>query len=97
MHPFAVFLSMPNDRGVIIGGTSTRRFNDGSERGYPLMLSLSTRQVSYVAKSDGGILEPKRCRLPPNEQMPKDEEFVAFSGVFFSSANPYFLAVREVR
>ena len=57
MHPTAAFLSMPNDCGVITGGTTSRGFHDHSERGYPLFLNLSTQQVSDVVRYDEKILE----------------------------------------
>ena len=55
MRPTAAFLSMPNDRGVITGGTTSRGFHDYSERGYPLLLDLSTQQVSDVVRYDEGV------------------------------------------
>ena len=47
--------------------------NDGSERGYPLLLTLSTKQVSDVVHSDDEILEQKGGKLPPDERMPNNE------------------------
>ena len=47
----AAFHSMPNQDGVIVGGRAQPRgFHDGSRRGYPLELGLSTAQV-YAAQS----------------------------------------------
>ena len=68
MHPTAAFLSMPNERGVIKTGTSSKGFNDHSERGYPLFLTLSTRQVSDVVRYDEKTLETKRTTLPLDAQ-----------------------------
>ena len=48
MHSAAAFLSMPNSDGAVRGGTSTRGFNDQTTRGYPLRLTLTTRQVTDV-------------------------------------------------
>ena len=45
MHSAAAFLSMPNSDGVVRGGNSDRGFNDQTTRGYPLRLTLTTRQV----------------------------------------------------
>ena len=59
MHSTAAFLSMPNRQGVITGGTTTRGFHDGWEKGYPLWLVLSTKQVSDVVRFDEEILRPK--------------------------------------
>ena len=53
---------MPNRQGIITGGASTGGFNDGSVRGYPLWLALSTRQVSDVVHLDEDILRPKGGR-----------------------------------
>ena len=37
MHSTAAFLSMPNEDGVVLGGSSGRGFNDSTVRGYPLI------------------------------------------------------------
>ena len=52
MHSTAAFLSMPNEEGIITGGATTRGFNDGSQRGHPLWLELSTKQVRDVVCLD---------------------------------------------
>ena len=62
MHSTTAFLSMPNRKGVITGGATTRGFNDGSVRGYALWLPLSNRQVSDVVQLDEDILRPKGGR-----------------------------------
>ena len=59
MHPTAAFLPMPNASGIVTGGTTTRGFNDGLVRGYPLMLTLSTRHVTDNVCSDEEILKTK--------------------------------------
>ena len=64
MHPIAAFLSMPNERGVIPGGTTSRGFYDHSERGYPVFLNLSTQQIPDVVRCDEKMLEAKRTALP---------------------------------
>ena len=64
---------MPNESGIIAGEISTRGFNDGLERGYPLLLTLSTRQVSDVVCSDEEIRKPKGGKLLSDEQTPTDE------------------------
>ena len=56
MHSTAAFFSTPNAQGHITGGETTRGFNDGSERGYPLWFVLSTGQVSDVVRFDEQIL-----------------------------------------
>ena len=52
MHSAAAFLSMPNSDGIVRGGTSIRGFNDQTTRGYPLRLTLTTRQVTDVVMYD---------------------------------------------
>ena len=47
---------------------------DHSERGYPLFLNLSTRQVSDVVRYDEKILEVSCSVLPSDADMPKDED-----------------------
>ena len=74
MRPTAASLSMPNPQGTITGGATARGFNDGTERGYPLLLTLSTRQVSDVVKLDEEILRPKEGRLRNDGQMPASED-----------------------
>ena len=48
---------MPNKKGIITAGATTRGFNDGSDRGYPLWLVLSTGQVSDVVRFDEDMLQ----------------------------------------
>ena len=55
MHSTAAFLSMPNDEGVVLGGSSGRGFNNNTVRGYPLRLALTTRQVTDVVMFDAEI------------------------------------------
>ena len=62
MHSTAAFLSMPNEDGVVLGGTTDRGFNDNSTRGYPTWLTLTTRQVTDVVMYDEEILSIKRGR-----------------------------------
>ena len=45
--------------------------NDHSERGYPLFLTLSTRQVSNVVKYDEKRLETERTTLLLDAEVPK--------------------------
>ena len=74
MHPSAAFISMPNANGIITGGATARGFNDGTTRGYPLLLTLSTKQVSDIVEFDEEILRPKGGRLRPDDQMPTSED-----------------------
>ena len=74
MHPTAAFLSMPYANGIVIGGAIARGFNDGTERGYPLLLTLSTRQVSDIVKLDEEILRPKVGRLHSDGPVPAYED-----------------------
>ena len=69
MHSTAAFLSMTNADGTITGGTTMRGFSDGTERGYPLLLALSTKQISNIVKFDEEILTPKQGNLPSDSQM----------------------------
>ena len=62
MHSTAAFLSMPNSDGVVLGGNSSRGFNDNTVRGYPLRLTLTTRQVTDVVMYDEEILSAKGGR-----------------------------------
>ena len=62
MHSTAAFLSMNNEDGVVLGGSSGRGFNDNTVRGYPLRLALTTRQVTDVVMFDAEILSVKLCR-----------------------------------
>ena len=62
MHSTAAFLSMPNEDGVVLGGSSSRGFNDNTMRGYPLRLTLTTRQVTDVVMFDEEILSVKGGR-----------------------------------
>ena len=49
MHSTAAFLSMPNENGVVLGGTTDRGFNDNSARGYPTWLTPEAREpASFV-------------------------------------------------
>ena len=52
MHSAAAFLSMPNSEGIVRGGNSDRGFNDNTTRGYPLRLTITTRQVTDVVMYD---------------------------------------------
>ena len=67
MHSTAAFLSMPNADGVIVGGRTSRGFNDNTMRGYPLWLSLTTRQVTDVVMYDEDILCVKGGRQIPDD------------------------------
>ena len=62
MHSTAAILSMPNENGVVLGGTTDRGFNDNSTRGYPAWLTLTTRQVTDVVMYDEEILSVKGGR-----------------------------------
>ena len=75
MHSAAAFLSMPNPDGVVLGGNSDRGFNDSAVRGYPLRLTLTTRQVTDVVMYDEEILSVKGGRkVKDDHQAPADEE-----------------------
>ena len=74
MHSAAAFLSMPNSDGVVRGGNSTRGFNDQTTRGYPLRLTLTTRQVTDVVMYDEEILSVKRGRMVPDDHKPPVDE-----------------------
>ena len=66
MHSAAAFLSMPNSEGVVRGGNSDRGFNDKTTRGYPLRMTITTRQVTDVVMYDEDILavrEDERSRM----------------------------------
>ena len=75
MHSTAAFLSMPNEDGVVLGGSSSRGFNDNTMRGYPLRLTLATRQVTDVVMFDEEILSVKGGRqVKDDQEVPMDEE-----------------------
>ena len=75
MHSTAAFLSMPNEDGVVLGGSLSRGFNDNTMRGYPLRLALTTRQVTDVVMFDEEILSVKGGRQVKDDQdVPVDEE-----------------------
>ena len=75
LHSTAAFLSMPNEDGIIMGGKTSRGFNDNTMRGYPLWLPLTTRQVSDVVMKDEDILRAKGGRhVPDNSQEILDPE-----------------------
>ena len=82
MHPTAAFLSMPNANGIITGGATARGFNDGTERRYPLLLTLSTKQVSDIVEFDEEILRPKGGQLRPDGQMPASEEAIRHVSIY---------------
>ena len=54
---------MPNKEGIVLGGNSSRGFNDNTMRGYPVRLTLTTRQVTDVVVFDEEILVRKICAL----------------------------------
>ena len=62
MHSTAAFLSMPHADRLIVGGKTSRGFNDNTMRGYPLWLSLTTRQVTDVVMYNEDILCVKGSR-----------------------------------
>ena len=75
MHSAAAFLSMPNSDGVVLAGNSDKGFNDNTVRGYPLRLTLTTRQVTDVVMYDEEILSAKGGRkVRDDQQAPADEE-----------------------
>ena len=66
---------MPNSDGIVLGGNSSRGFNDNTVRGYPLRLALTTRQVTDVVMYDEEILSVKGGRQVRDDQhAPMDEE-----------------------
>ena len=67
MHSTAAFLSMPNKDGIIMGGRSSRGFNDKTVRGHSLWLPLTTSQVSDTVMLDENILRPKGGRHVPDD------------------------------
>ena len=67
MHSAAAFLSMPNSEGVVRGGNSDRGFNDNTTRGYPLRMTITTRQVTDVVMYDEDILAVKGGRKVKDE------------------------------
>ena len=74
MHSAAAFLSMPNSDGVVLGGNSDRGFNDNTTRGYPLRLTLTTRQVTDVVMCDEEILSVKGGRMVKDDHRPPADE-----------------------
>ena len=75
MHSTAAFLSMPNKEGIVLGGNSSGGFNDNTMRGYPVRLTLTTRQVTDVVMFDEEILSVKGGRqLNDDFDEPMDEE-----------------------
>ena len=74
MHSTAAFLSMPNEDGVVLGGTTDRGFNDNSARGYPAWLTLTTRQVTDVVMYDQEILSVKGGRQVSEPEPYLDDE-----------------------
>ena len=75
MRSTAAFLSMPHEDGVVMGGKTSRGFNDNTMRGYLLWLPLTTRQVSDVVMLDEDILRAKGGRhVPDNSQEILDPE-----------------------
>ena len=75
MHSVAAFLSMPNSDGDVQGGNSDRGFNDNTVRGYPLRLTLTTRQVTDVVMYNEEILSEKGGRMvKDDQQVLADEE-----------------------
>ena len=78
MHSTAAFLSMPNKEGIVVGGNSSRGFNDNTMRGYPLWLTLTTRQVTDVVMCDEEILSVKLVKggrqVTADLSKPMDEE-----------------------
>ena len=70
MHSAAAFLSMPNSDGVVRGGNSDRGFNDQTRRGYPLRLTLTTRQVTDVVMYDEEILSVRGGRMVKDDHRP---------------------------
>ena len=67
MRSTAAVLSMPNEDGIILGGRTIRGFNENSMRGYPLRLTLTTRQVTDVVMYDEDILCVKGGRQVPDD------------------------------
>ena len=74
MHSTAAFLSMPNKDGVVLGGNSSRGFNDNTTRGYPAWLTLTTRQVTDVVMYDEDILSVKGGRQVSDAEPSMDDE-----------------------
>ena len=67
MRSTAALLSMPNKYGIILGGRTIRGFNENTMQGYPLKLSLTTRQVTDVVMYDENILCAKDGRQVPDD------------------------------
>ena len=62
---------MANADGIIVGGRNeTRGYHDGSRRGYPLELGLSTTQVCVAVTHDLDIFR-KPLRGPPTCRVSK--------------------------
>ena len=59
----------------MLGGSSSRGFNDNTVRGYPLRLALTARQVTDVVMFDEEILSVKGGRqVKDGQDVPMDEE-----------------------
>ena len=59
----------------MLGGSSSRGFNDNPMRGYPLRLALTTRQLTDVVMTDEEILSVKGGRtVKDDESVSMDEE-----------------------
>ena len=59
----------------MLGGNSSRGFNDNTMRGYPVRLTLTTRQVTDVVMFDEEILSVKGgCQVNDDFDEPMDEE-----------------------
>ena len=66
---------MPNSEGIVRGGNSDRGFNDNTTRGYPLRLTITTRQVTDVVMYDEDILAVKGGRMVKDDHgLSLDEE-----------------------
>ena len=74
MHSTAAFLSVPNKDGVVLGGYSSREFNDNTARGHLAWLTLTTRQVTDVVMYDEDFLSVKGGRQVSDAEQPMDEE-----------------------
>ena len=74
LHSTAAFLSIPNEDGVVLGGNTGRGFSDNSARGYPIWLSLTTRQVTDVVMYDEEILSVKGGRQVPEPEPHLDDD-----------------------
>ena len=65
---------MPNKDGVVLGGTSSRGFNDNTARGYPAWLTLTTRHVTDVVMYDEDVLSVKGGRQVSDAEPFLDDE-----------------------